>query len=159
MRAIGAAVLLVSLVLMGCSSTSIVVRELDKAIIDVQQANIRAICRGARLETNTSQVELSAQTAFNVTLGAPAGSIPIAVSGTGGLQQSTRVTVHLSHPSTLKPTDSACKELLATPTTGFSRHYDIAGQKVEEVPVESKVLVYDTKSGTVEEVEINKMRK
>src|SRR5947208_439155 len=82
----------VALSIFGCASRLIAVRALEDAIIDFQQGQFKALCHGANLAKDPL-VEIFAKATYNLSLGAPTGSIPIAISGGAGLEESSKVTV------------------------------------------------------------------
>jgi|SRR5439155_23818286 len=162
MNRVSRAVLLsfVALAFASCASRLIAVRALDDAILDFQQSQFKALCHGANLAKDPS-AEIFAKSTYNISLGAPAGATPIAISGGAGLEESSKITIKYDFTKqlmTLKPGSPQCKQLLAPPSAGSIAVFNTATDKVEERPVSTKILIYDKDKGLVTEEPVGRSR-
>ncbi len=145
--------------LAGCASRKIVVTELDKAILAVQQSMVLSQCRGVKLARDAgTKAEFFVKTAHSLEIGAPS-SFAIALKGTGSIEESSTVSVSLSDKDAT-PSEEDCRKLLAPPPAGAKTFwtYDVLTNKAREMPVEETVLLYDPATNTVESVKREELK-
>jgi hypothetical protein len=126
---VGSLVLLLAFNATGCSR-KFVVMSLEDAIRDIASRTQAAACTGVVFRETSA--ELFVKTAYKLSAGAPAGSIPITLGGEAALEESSKVTVKLADPDVKKcPTPGAPQMFGARPGP--------------------TLYLYDPKTGAIEE--------
>jgi hypothetical protein len=141
------------LAITGCASRFVAVRALEDAIVDFQQGQFKAACHGASLAKDPS-AEIFAKSTYNLSLGAPTGAIPIAISGGAGLEESSKIIVKYNLEEPLKkltPGSAECKKLLEPATKGNMKIFSPETGRTEERKAPDKILLYDREKGVVVE--------
>jgi hypothetical protein len=122
-------ILLSALLAVGCARHFAL--HLDEHIQAVQLGLLKAVCEGASVNTNNEIMLTSAtftlQTSYHLGLGAPVGTTPVDVSGSGDRTGTVAVTV----PFVVPPKEEACKQFATLDAKWGSRLHPKTGQEAQ----------------------------